>query len=1120
MPDDRRTMPPRAASTVTLRLLGDPALVGADGSIKALERRAAGLLALVALEPGVTRARAAALLWPESDNARQALRQQIARFRKNYGAELVRGDDALVIADGVSVDALHSPDGALLGDLSFEDCDDFSAWLAQQRVQRRSGAASGLAQQIAAAEAQGDLDAATRLAEQLLLADNDSEAHHRTLMRLHYLRGDIAQAQAAYERLVRQLKSRFGAQPSAETEALARALRTALAAPAPALPAARPVPVTVLRPPRMIGRTRELAALQAAHAEQRIALVLGEPGLGKTRLLTEFAAGLPGVIQVQGRPGDAGVPYSTLVRLLRAVLARAPEALTQATELPRNALARLLPELAPSVPLPADGQRVLLQAAVQAVLDRAALDAVIVDDLHFADEASCEMLQSVIHADAAFGPRWLLAQRPGEGSPAAARLRNALDEAQLLHPVPLAPLTEDEMADLVDSLGLPELDGRALAPVLVRHTGGNPLYALETLKQGLAQGMVGRSGLDMQRLPHPGSVGALIERRLKQLSERALALARVAAIAGVDFSIALAEEVMGVRALELADAWSELESAQVLRESAFAHDLVYDAVLRSVPEAIAQHLHAQLAQWLVAHKGEFARIASHWEAAREMGLAAAAWTEAARSADARLRYRESQACFESAARLYESLGDRQSHFVALLGAVDLASLLDGDPAAYAALCDRLIAAAPDDPQRARAMVYRLRLLELAGDGTALLRGADEVIALARACGEKHAEAVGRSARATAFAALGRMEEAATLYREVAALGAEMGDPEMEGFGCSSRAVMFVRLGRHAEALVEFERARALYAQHAYHLRLIMVEQQMASLLTIRGYAATGLAAAERALSLADRIETAPDLLGHCHLVRAIALRALGSYAEALAVLEAVTPMLEAAQTWVLARVQLELAQLFLELGRTDRASFLLARVREGNQLPAGERPRVTALELLLKASAADRVAPGDRAPALAVASDAAVEPRRRCELLRALALCTQGAERQAQLEQALRLAAEGDLPHEHCTVRALLARDLARAGQAGAAAELMRVAVADDAIVPAGYPPAVLECAIEVWQAAGERERADQALRRALDWIEAAERGLPEELRASFRDRNPVNRRLREQGSRTSIWVA
>ena len=1107
-------LPPTAAGSPQLRLLGDPALV-VGGEVKALERRAAGLLALVALEPGITRARAAALLWPESDSARQALRQQIARFRRNYGAELVAGTDALFIVDGVTVDALEAGGGALLGDLAFDDCEAFAEWLAQQRAQRRSGATSGLVQQIAEAESSGDLDAAARLAEQLLRADNDSEAHHRTLMRLHYLRGDIAQAQAAYDRLVRLLRVRFGARPSTETEQLARALRAAqpTASTASAVPAQRAVPVTVLRPPRMIGRGHELAALDEAWQGGRAALLVGEPGLGKTRLLAEFAAGRR-VLAVQGRPGDAGVPYATLSRLLRTVLDRTR------IELPaprRTELARLLPELAPSVPLPADGQRLLLQGAVEAVLAQAraegsAADGVIVDDLHFADEASVEMLQALV-CGGTDGPlaglRWALAQRPGEGSAAAAALRATLEEAQALAVIALAPLSVDEMAELIDSLGLPELDSAQLAPQLARHTGGNPLYALETLKQGLASGL-----LQQGRLPTPVNVGALIERRLKQLSERALALARVAAIGGVDFSIALAEHVTGVRAVELADAWAELEAAQVLREQAFAHDLVYDAVLRSVPEAIARHLHAQLAQWLADRNGEVARIAAHWESARETRRAADAWTEAARSADARLRYREAQACFERAARLYESLGDWQAHFSALQGAVDEASLLDGDRAGYEALCERLIAAATDDGLRVQAMVYRLRALEMAGDAEAFLRGADEVIALAQACGHRKSEAIGRSARATAIAALGRLDEAAVLFGEVAVLGADAGDPEMEGFGYSSRAVMLVRLGRHAEALGEFERARGLYARHEFHLRLVGVEQQMSVILTSRGYAVEGLAAAERSLALAGRIEIAADFDGHCNLARAMALRSLGRYAEALAQIESVVPRLEAAQTWVLARVQLEQAHLYLELGRADRARQLLACVRDGTLLPAGERPRLVALDLLLKAAVAGPVAVADVAPARAIANDATVEPRRRCEILRALAQCASGAERQARLEQALRLAADGDLPHEHCATRALLAGDLARAGQIGVAAELMRMALADPAIVPAGYPPVVLECAVDVWQAAGDTERAQETLRRALDWIENASRDLPDPLRASFLERIPVNRRLLEEGRR------
>lgn len=1125
-PCTAHTADPSAAAgdTVTLRLLGDPALLGADGSIKALERRAAGLLALVALEPGVTRARAAMLLWPESDNARQALRQQLARFRKHYGAQLIDGDDALVLSSQVTVDVLstlhdardapRAATGTLLGDLAFDDCEDFDAWLAQQRDRLRGGVASALSQRIAQAEADGDLDAALRLAEQLVLADNDSESHHRTLMRLHYLRGDIAQAQAAYARLARQLAQRFGARPSAETEQLARALRAAQQPAVAATPttaaASRPVPVTVLRPPRMIGRARELSALGDAWSQGRGALLLGEPGLGKSRLLAEFAAGRR-VLGVQGRPGDAGVPYATLSRLLRTILDHTR------VELPtprRTELSRLLPELAPTLPLPADGQRLLLQGAIEAVLAQArdaGVDGIVIDDLHFADDASVEMLQALICSDVAgplAGLRWALAQRPGEGSSAAAALRAALEEAQALDVLPLAPLTVDEMAALIDSLGLPELDSAQLAPQLTRHTGGNPLYALETLKQGLASGLL-RQG----RLPTPTHVGALIERRLKQLSERALALARVAAIAGVDFSIALAEEVMGVRAVELADAWSELEAAQVLREQAFAHDLVFDAVLRSVPAAIGRHLHAELAGWLEARHGEVARIAAHWEAAQQSESAAHAWVEAARVADARLRYREAMQCYERAAAHYAALGDANARYAALKGALDEASMIDIATTAYVALIDQLVAAAPGDAQRAEALLYRLRQLEQAGDHAATLRLCDEVEALSRLSEQPRTEAMSLCARAGAMFSLGQLGESAALYQRIGDFGAQIGDPELEGFGHSSRATVLLRLCRHEAALASFEHARSLYERTEMWMRLVLVDQQMSIAQTTRGYAQEGLVAAERALRQAARIEIALDLMGNCVVAQVLALRALGRYGEALAALEGMLPPLVASGTWMHARLQVELAQLYVDLGRLDLAQRLAAQVRDGGRLPPGEAPRLVALELQLRAG-------NDAATALSLTQNMQVEARRRCELLRLLAAAPDCKQPQAHLDQALRVATDNDLPHERCTSRAFLARHLADAGQTGAAAELMRTALEDATVVPAGYPPAVAECAVAVFSASGDFARRDSALSGALAWIERAAAGLSDELRQSFFQRNEVNRRLLAQARATPRTAA
>lgn len=893
-------------ATLTLHLHGSARVVAADGRETVLERRAAALCALAALEPGVTRARAAALLWPGSAKARASLRQQLLRFRQGFGHDLVAGDDTLALA--VPCDADSGSGLPLLEGHAYDDCPDFERWLHAQRTDRLQRRVQQAAAALAAAEAAQAWDDAIAQAHALVRLEPASEAHARTLMRLHYLKGDAGQAEAEYRTLAARLLHELGTRPSAETESLALTLRSARLPRAPA-PAAAAPPVTVLRPPRLVGRERELRQLCDSVDEGGVVLLEGEPGLGKTRLLAALAAERP-ALHVQARPGDAGVPYATLARLLRQVMAAAQSELEPPQ---RQALARVLPEIQPVLPAAGEGQRLLLRAAVERALrSGAAASALLLDDLHFADDASVEMLTAMLGSDPPALRAAVLAQRPGEGGAAARALAAALADAgdRPFRPLPLLPLDVAAMTELVESLGLPELDAVALAPPLVRHTGGNPLYALETLKQGLADGTL-RAG----RLPTPAGVGALLERRLKQLSPAALTLARVAAIAGIDFGIPLAEAVIGQRAVELTNAWAELEAAQVLRDAAFAHDLVCDAVLRSVPPPMKRHLHGAVADWLAAHGGEPARLAAHWLAAGDGARALPALQQAADRALASMRHAEALDMMERARGVLEAQGESAAETALLLRMAECLQL-HADAAAQARVLERMRAIAPDERGLAQARLAEARLAFETAQVETAIGAAQQGLQHAQAAADAELSGRLRTQLALMLADRMRLDEAQAqldastewsrsagpdgrfLYHFTAGWLALSREDFQQGVShyerCVDRpeqvakaddlaqalgnlAVCYAGMGAMRQALVHDERRRAVVVQHGLGgTSTAWLELNAATLLMAVGRWTEALDFLERA----GQREAPPDV-EMLHLRWATAYHALGQHARVL-----------------------------------------------------------------------------------------------------------------------------------------------------------------------------------------------------------------------------------------------
>jgi DNA-binding SARP family transcriptional activator len=661
-----------------LHLCGQAQAVSAQGKRLALERRDAALLALLAIEGPTARTRAMALLWPDEapEQVRGRLRQRIHALKRRLGVEAIEGNHTLALSTDLPWPGFdqEAPDAPLLGDHDHADMPEFAQWLHAARGRLQGQRRERLAGQASQLEQQGRLAEAIVSAEQLLTFEPLQEHAHRRLMRLHYLRGDRAAALLAFDRCEQALKDEVGATPSTETLELLAQIDRSQPMASTGRNARRIVPASVLRPPRLIGRDAEWAQLQAAWDRGDAIVVIGEAGMGKTRLVSDLVrvqAAAPGsALQVSARPGDERVPYALMSRLLRALLAARSAPLAEGIA---NELARLLPEL----PQPAKASstsdaaaQARFVSAIEATLRQgteSGLQAVVLDDLHFADTASLDMAQ---HLTATPGVRWLAAFRGSEIGAAAQALVDTLTAALHAEPVVLQPLTSAQVVELIDSLSLDTRDTAALAGALHQRTAGNPLFALETLKALLQQGgsehMAASPARALAQLPAGGSISRLIERRIGQLSREAVNLARCAAVAGQDFSAALASQVMQTPAIALADAWVELETAQVLRGHAFAHDLIEEAALASVPDSIAKHLHGEVAAWLASQSGEPARIAHHWQQAVQPAHAGPAWLEAAERCAASRRRAEQSQMLVRAAAAFEQAGDRHARCDALL----------------------------------------------------------------------------------------------------------------------------------------------------------------------------------------------------------------------------------------------------------------------------------------------------------------------------------------------------------------------------------------------------------------------------------------------------------------------
>jgi DNA-binding SARP family transcriptional activator len=640
-------------SSLSVTLLGGFHVRSDAGPLTVPTRKAQALLAYLAVPAGHPhpRDKLASLLWGDTadEQARNSFRQALSTLRKALPpgslvaeAETVALDPAAAEVDvavferrvaeatpGALAEAAALYQGDLLAGLALKEA-PFEEWLLSERERLRELALEGLAKLLAHRRSAGQTEPAIQTGLKLLTLDPLQEPVHRMLMRLYAEAGRRGAALRQYQQCVAVLQRELDVEPEAETKQLYQEIiRRAAASPGQAAPGkARPEPtrrwpstgrsagVTTETP--LIGRDAELATLRSALAEVvgergHVVAVLGEAGVGKTRLLVEVAteARQGGCHVLFGRAFESAqiLPFGPWVDAFRAGGLIAEELKVGALDpVWRAELARLFPELAaPGLPAPGDDYLRLFESVAHLVARVAATQPLVLmlEDLHWADEMSVRLL-SFLGRRVATWPVLVVATAREEELADADALRRTFGELRgegHFAELPLSPLSRPDTSRLVRCLttagsgtGTIEwVEEKAWAT-----SEGNPFVVVETVRAL-------REGLTLQEpatLSVPQRVLDVIAGRVARLSEASRHLLSVAAVIGREFDFALLQRASGLPEREAAGCVEELVRRRMLHGVDegfdFTHQRIREVVYAGLLPPRRKLLHSDVAVALEA----------------------------------------------------------------------------------------------------------------------------------------------------------------------------------------------------------------------------------------------------------------------------------------------------------------------------------------------------------------------------------------------------------------------------------------------------------------------------------------------------------------------------------------
>lgn len=871
-------------STLRISLLGGFTLEGPGGplpTIPSLPARSLFAYLIMQRHQAHTRDRLAYLFWIDLDETTARRRLSHALWEIGHTLDAMTASDYLLIdresirfnldapywLDVEAFDAgiqasREGPPPAAIATL--EDAvalyhGDFLAgfyddWVVREQDRLRERYLEALHRLVELNKAQGNYKSAATHAGELVHYDPLQEEAHRELMRLYFLLGRPHDAIQQYRECYDVMTEEFGFEPSPETTALYQEIQTHVRQ-EQTQPRVSSAARSAQEGAPFIGRREDQATLIGAlestlDGQGGVALVEGEPGIGKTRLLTHIAddARWRGfqVLWAESQTLDEFSPYGRLRAELSTGLSplRARQLLEIVDGIHLRTICRLVPQLEewlPNLPSPVslrpeyERQRTLdAITSILLALPQIAPHVLILDDLQWADAGTLDVLS---HLAPRIDDHRLLIIAGYRSEEARTRTEvwdviRSIDQTAGRARITLTPFSDLELASLVQH----ESELREIPPefsrMLRRDSGGNPLFVIETLRALRDHGLLTRDDAGTARivwekidgtLPLAPALHDIIANRLNTLRAPVRSTLNTAAVLGDRFELSALLHANPLNTSETLSALEDLLQRGLLRDGdgspensayRFSHGKIQEVAYDLIPDNERRRLHDTAGTAL-----EDAGSAAHEQLAHHF-VEAEVWDKAVQYA---------QAAGDQAAGLqaYPTAIEHYNRAIAYMDAADLSreqriDLLTereqihnilGNRDEQAADLDRLEVLTREEPTRLSYILrHRAWMHAQMGDFDEAEEAARQALQLAEDAGNDDARAASQIRLGMVINRRGNVSEAVKPLREAVTYYAGQDDVRREAQARFSLGSVLGNMFNYQEGRAETKAALELFEQ--------------------------------------------------------------------------------------------------------------------------------------------------------------------------------------------------------------------------------------------------------------------------------------------------------------------